>query len=107
MEVVIMYVGLNIHKRHNTACVMDDKGNIVQESKFLNTAEELDRFLESLPDDSRIAMEACSVWEPIFEHIEEKGFNVFLAHPLKTRLIGESRVKTDRTDARAGQAVKA
>lgn len=31
------------------------------EARFLNTAEDLDRFLESIPDDSRIAMEACSV----------------------------------------------
>ncbi len=95
-----MYVGLDVHKRHNQACVMDESGMIVQERRFLNTKEELDRFLESLPEDSQIAMEACSVWQPVFEEIEEKGFGVHLAHPNKVKLIAEARVKTDRIDAK-------
>lgn len=96
-----MYVGLDVHKKYNHACVMDKHGNVVQEQKFLNTIEELDGFLEDLPDDSKIVMEACSVWEPIFDYIESKGFDVELAHPLKTRLIAEARVKTDKVDAEA------
>lgn len=96
-----MYVGLDVHKKNNQACVMDESGNIVQEKRFLNKIEELDEFLESIPDDSKIVMEACSVWEPIFDYIEEKGFDVSLAHPLKVRLIAEAKVKTDKVDARA------
>jgi len=94
-----MFIGLDIHKRYNQACVMSDSGEIVQEERFMNTAEELNKFLESIPDDSQIVIEACSVWEPIYEHIEEKGFDISLAHPLKTRLISESKVKTDKIDA--------
>jgi len=96
-----MFVGLDIHKKHNQACVMDEKGEIIKEERFLNTKEELDAFLESIPDDSKIVMEACSVWEPIFEEIEEQGFDVCLAHPAKVRLIAEARVKTDKIDAEA------
>jgi transposase len=95
-----MYVGLDVHKRFDQACVMNKSGMIVQEQKFLNTKEELDKFLESLPRDSKIAMEACSVWQPVFEEIEEKGFDVHLAHPSKVKLIAEARVKTDKIDAK-------
>lgn len=95
-----MYVGLDVHKRNNQACVMDKSGIIVQEKRFLNTKEELDEFLESIPEDSQIAMEACSVWQPVFEEIEEQGFDVHLAHPNKVKLIAEARVKTDKIDAK-------
>lgn len=95
-----MYVGLDVHKRFDQACVMNKSGMIVQEKKFLNTKEELDKFLESLPKDSKIAMEACSVWQPVFEEIEEQGFDVKLAHTSKVRLIAEARVKTDKIDAK-------
>jgi len=95
-----MYIGLDVHKRRNQACVMDKSGMIVQERSFLNTKEELDEFLESLPEDSQIVIEACSVWQPVFEEIEEKGFDVHLAHPSKVKLIAEARVKTDRIDAK-------
>ena len=95
-----MYVGLDVHKRQNQACVMDESGMIVQERSFLNTKEELDEFLETLPADSQIAIEACSVWQPVFEEIEEQGFDVHLAHPSKVKLIAEARVKTDRIDAK-------
>lgn len=96
-----MYVGLDIHKKYNQACVMDTSGEVVREQRFLNTREELDEFLQKLPDDSKIAMEACSVWEPIFDYIEERGFDVCLAHPLKVRVIAEAKVKTDKIDAEA------
>lgn len=95
-----MYVGLDIHKRYNQACVMDESGMIVKEQRFLNTKEELDEFLESIPEDSQFAIEACSVWQPVFEELDEKGFDVHLAHPSKVKLIAEARVKTDRIDAK-------
>ena len=95
-----MYVGLDIHKKHNQACVMDESGRIVQELKFLNEKDELAKFLESIPKGSKIAMEACSLWMAIYEEIEEKGFDVHLAHPSKVRLIAEAKIKTDRIDAK-------
>lgn len=95
-----MYVGLDVHKKFDQACVMDKSGMIVQEQKFLNTKEELDKFLESLPQDSQIALEACSLWQPVFEEMEEKGFDVHLAHPSKVKLIAEAKVKTDKIDAK-------
>lgn len=89
-----MYVGLDVHKKYDQACIMDESGNVVREQKFLNTIEELDGFLAELPEDSKIVMEACSVWEPIFDYIEEKGFDVCLAHLLRANLLPKSYVPT-------------
>jgi len=96
-----MYVGLDVHKTYNQACVMDESGEIIKEQKFLNTKEELDQFLETIPEDSVIGIEACSVWQAIYGEIESKGFDVRLAHPMDTQLIAKSKVKTDKIDAQA------
>jgi len=44
-------------------------------------------------------MEATRSWYWLYELIEEEGLNVKLAHPLKTKLIGEAKIKTDSIDA--------
>ena len=45
-------------------------------------------------------MEATYGWEWLAELLEDAGFDVHLAHPLRTRAIAAARVKTDAVDAR-------
>lgn len=94
-----MYVGLDVHKRFNQITVVDKDGVVLRECTVQNKDKQLDRFLETLAPGTKLALEACSVWEPIYDFIEAKGLNVCLIHPKKTRLIAESRSKTDRNDA--------
>lgn len=95
-----MYVGLDVHKKYCYATVLNEDGVKVTEGRFLNTLEELDQFLTQLDEDTQVAMEASAAWEPLYEHLESKGFVVSLAHPLKTRAIAEAKIKTDRIDSR-------
>ena len=44
-------------------------------------------------------MEAGYHWQPFYEIVEELGFEVSLAHPLKVKLIAKARIKTDTIDA--------
>ena len=46
-------------------------------------------------------MEASYCWQPVYDFLEEKGLEVNLAHPLKTRVIAEAKIKTDATDSEA------
>jgi transposase len=94
-----MYVGIDVHKKQNVATVVNEKGVVVQHTTMLNTDKALDKFLEWFPANTKFALEACSVWEPVYDFIESKGFDVSLIHPKRTRLIAESRVKTDKIDA--------
>lgn len=95
-----MYVGLDIHKRFTQFALVDEKGEIVKEGKFVNEDQNFDAFLKILEEDAKIVMEACSVWEPIYDYIESQGFDVSLAHPLKTKAIADAKIKTDKIDAR-------
>lgn len=44
-------------------------------------------------------MEAGYHWQPFYEIVEEIGFEISLARPLKVKLIAEARIKTDTIDA--------
>lgn len=48
-----------------------------------------------------VAVEATSGWYWVVDELEKMGAKVHLAHPLKTKLIAESKVKTDKIDANA------
>jgi transposase len=94
------YVGLDVHLRTCHATLMDEQGKILRQEKFLNERLELERVLKGI-DDAKVAMEACYCWQPVYEFLEEKGFEVKLAHPMKTRIIAEAKIKTDAIDSEA------
>lgn len=56
-------------------------------------------YLERLPGDSRIAVEATGNWMWLYELIEERHPDLVLAHPLKTKAIASARIKTDKINA--------
>lgn len=45
-------------------------------------------------------MEATYGWEWLAELLEDAGYELHLAHPLRTKAIASARVKTDAVDAR-------
>ena len=94
------YVGLDVHLRTCHATVMDEHGRILKQEKFPNERLEFERILKGI-DDAKVAMEACYCWQPLYEFLEEKCFEVKLAHPIKTRIIADAKIKTDATDSEA------
>ena len=92
------FVGLDVHLRTCHATVMDERGRIVKQEKFPNERMELDRILSGI-DDAKVAIEACYSWQPVYEFLEDRGYEVKLAHPTKTRIISEAKVKTDAIDS--------
>ena len=94
------YVGLDIHKKTITAVVMDKEGKIKTKTKFRNTTEDIYNFIDNLNPNTKVVMEACSVWEQIFDLFQEEGFNTILAHPLKLKAIASARIKNDSIDAK-------
>jgi transposase len=78
---------------------MDKKGTIVKECKFRNKKEEFIQFFQGI-NKAHVALEAIGFCHPVYDLLREMGHDVSVAHPLKTRLIGEARVKTDKIDAK-------
>lgn len=95
-----VYVGLDTHKKFIVGCVKDRDGNTLFEQKFKNEPHSMDKFLLNVPKDSKVALESSSCWQYTFDYLADAGYEVVLSNPARTRLIGESRKKTDAEDAR-------
>lgn len=80
---------------------MNEAGDIVYETKFNNEPEEFDKLLAKIDKgDSRFTIEACSCWEYVYDYLTDAGYEVVLANPCKIPLIGNSKKKTDKNDAK-------
>jgi hypothetical protein len=55
--------------------------------------------LGELDRESKIALEATHGWEWLTELLEDHGYELHLAHPVRTKAIASARVKIDAVDA--------
>lgn len=93
------YVGVDLHKKYSYVTRMSHEGEILAQERVNHNPKELKAFIESLDKDDKIAVEATGNWCYFYELLEEKAPNISLAHLLKTRVIAEARVKTDKIDS--------
>jgi transposase len=93
------WVGIDLHRRRSQIAVIDEHGELTL-SKRVPTGRETIVELLGEPEGTHVALEATYGWEWLAELLEEAGYGVHLAHPLRTRAIAAARVKTDAVDAK-------
>jgi transposase len=92
-------IGLDLGDRSSWYCVLDDSGEVIAEHKLGTTPKAMQESFEAIPR-SRIALETGTHSPWISRLLSELGHEVIVAHARNVRLIGESRRKDDRLDAR-------
>lgn len=92
------YIGLDIHKTFCQGAVIDKQGKIISEEKIPTKRKSIIELINRYPG-SKVVMESTGVWEYIYDCIESCGTEVILSNPLKTRMIAEAKIKTDKVDA--------
>jgi transposase len=92
------WVGIDMHRRRSFVSVISEEGEVSLQRRIVNDRE---AFLELLgePEGTQVALEATYGWEWLAELLEDAGYELHLAHPLRTRAIAAARVKTDAVDA--------
>ena len=94
------YVGLDLHKRYVTACVIDRDGAVVAREGRLGTSiEVLLAWLAPLGGKVAVALEATLYWAWLHDRLTTAGYDVTVAHPQQVKLICAARCKTDPVDA--------
>ncbi len=93
------WVGVDLHRRRSQVAIIDADGELTL-SKRIPTGRETFTELLGDPHGTHVALEATYGWEWLAELLEDAGFDVHLAHPLRTRAIAAARVKTDAVDAK-------
>lgn len=96
----MLYAGLDVHKNFCQAIVLTKDGEVVKEKRIKSEKEDIEEFFSGL-DNVKVAFEASTNYEYFHDVLDSLSYEVYLSHPLKTRLIAESKVKTDKIDARA------
>jgi transposase len=92
-------IGLDLGDRTSWYCVIDESGEIVLEQKLSTTPKAMEEVFGSMPR-SRIALETGTHSPWVSRRLSELGHEVIVGHARNVRLIGESRRKDDRLDAR-------
>ena len=97
------YIGLDLHKRNIFATVLDGDGKILSRATIRSKKEDINYYLKSQGSGETlsIAIEASYNWLYYYRILEGITDNIVVAYPLKTKIIGESRVKTDKIDLRS------
>ncbi len=93
-------VGIDLHRNRSHIAAIDDEGAEVLSRRIVNDPETFLELLGDLDGETEVALEATYGWEWLAELIEEAGYELHLAHPLRTKAIAAARVKTDAVDAR-------
>ena len=92
-------IGLDLGDRSSWYCVLDEAGEILLEQKLGTTPKAMKEVFGGMPR-SRIALETGMHSPWVSRALSELGHEVIVAHARSVRLIGESRKKDDRLDAR-------
>jgi transposase len=92
-------IGLDLGDRSSWYCVLNAAGEVLLEQKLGTTPKAMKEVLGGMPG-SRIALETGMHSPWVSRLLSDLGHEVIVAHARNVRLIGESRRKDDRFDAR-------
>jgi len=93
-------VGIDLHRKRSHVAALDEGGRELFSRRIVNDPDTFVALLSELDGESKIALEATYGWEWLAELLEDHGYELHLAHPLRTKAIASARVKTDAVDAR-------
>ena len=93
------FIGVDLHKKTITVCVMDEKRKVLARKTFACTQPDqiVEFFRQFRPFKMVVEATASYLW--FVELVEPLAEKVVLANPKKLRVIAESTKKTDRLDA--------
>ena len=92
-------IGLDLGDRSSCYCVLDEAGQVILERSLPTTSKAMEPVFGRMTL-SRIALETGTHSPWVSRLLTRLGHEVIVAHARNVRLIGESRRKDDRIDAR-------
>jgi transposase len=94
------WVGIDLHRSRSHVAVLDGDGSELLSRRVVNDPQTFLELLAEVDGESKVALEATYGWEWLADVLQEAGYELHLAHPLRTKAIASARVKNDAVDAR-------
>jgi transposase len=95
----MLYVGLDVHSRQSSLCILNASGGIVNQVQLKGPRSTVVDRLRKLDQPFSICYEASCGYGHLYEALRPLAAHVAVAHPAKLRLIYKSKRKNDRVDA--------
>lgn len=92
-------VGIDLHRKRSHIAALDESGAQLLSRRIVNDPQTFLALLEGVGE-CRVALEATYGWEWLADVLQDAGYELHLAHPMRTKAIASARVKTDAVDAR-------
>jgi transposase len=95
----VRFAGIDYHKRFSIVTLGDCSGTVVRSGiRIPNDKHQLKRFFADYPG-IECAVESCRGYEWFVDYLKELGLIVHLSNPYRTKLMVETRCKTDKVDS--------
>ena len=94
----MLYVGLDLHIKTISICVLNAEGEVRQRDK-VKSVDEMMQVLGRLPDRFAVCYEASCGYGYYHDLLRPLAARIVVAHPGKLKLIFNSKRKNDRQDA--------
>lgn len=91
--------GLDIHKQFAVTALLRPGSQPPERFRFPATPEAIRAFASQLGPEDRVALESCTNAVAFYRLLCQHAGQVVVSNPLKTRVIAEAKVKTDKVDA--------
>ncbi len=96
----MLTVGLDVHERTTSICILDGRGNVVKEQAVKGHPRRTLDTLRTLREPFKVCFEASTNYGWMADELRRMTDQIYVAHPGRLRLIFKSRRKNDRLDAR-------
>ena len=95
-----MYIGLDAHKRFiQVAKIKHVKAPVEGSCAIKSSVEEITAFAKKLKKKDKVVLENNTNVYPIASILSKYCPNVVISNPMKTKMIADSDIKTDKKDA--------
>jgi transposase len=95
----MLYVGLDVHQRRSSICILNDEGKTVKQELVRGPWPQVVDRLRDIPAPISVCYEASCGYGHLYDRIAPLASHVAVAHPGQLRLIFKSKRKHDRVDA--------
>jgi transposase len=93
------YTGIDLHKKTSFITTVDEKGKVVNKANLKNVAIDILQYFDELLHETRVVIESMSSWYWLYDLLTEKGFDVVISNPVKTKAIASAKIKNDKVDS--------
>lgn len=93
------YAGIDVSKPRLDVAVLDESGDVVEQTSVPNTQTGYDQLTQLVPSDVPVGMEVGTLAYPVHDHLVQQGYDVRLGDSKRMKTIWQCDQKFDEKDA--------